>query len=155
MILNISIALSIFLFTSYCSPSGDFVDFELKYADVQGVKVSGDEGSYAFSVTISSPDKGCSQYADWWEVVSESGELIYRRILAHSHVSEQPFTRSGGKISVLKNQKVWVRAHMNNAGYGGIVMKGNVTDGFAVDTMPDDFAMNLETEKPLPGSCAF
>ena len=65
-------------------------------AAVEDVSVSGDPGRYQFAVTIRSDETGCDQYADWWEVVSESGDLLYRRILAHSHVDEQPFARSGG-----------------------------------------------------------
>ena len=47
-----------------------------KYAVVENVTVSGKEGKYTFSVTLKSPDKGCQQYADWWEVFSENGDLI-------------------------------------------------------------------------------
>jgi len=67
-------------------------------ARVTKVTVSGEANNYNFSVTIASPDTGCDQYADWWEVFTEDGVLIYRRILAHSHVTEQPFTRSGGAV---------------------------------------------------------
>ena len=126
-----------------------------EYADVTEVKVAGKQGSYTFQVTLSSPDKGCSQYADWWEVVSESGELIYRRILAHSHVDEQPFTRSGRPVNIQEDQLVWVRAHMNKKGYGGTTMKGSVSAGFQKAEMPDDFAQDLEKSQPLPKGCAF
>jgi len=102
-----------------------------------------------------SPDKGCDQYADWWEVVSENGDLIYRRILGHSHVDEQPFTRSGGAVDISKNQQVWVRAHMNNTGYGGLVMKGSVDAGFQITPWPDDFAEGVDKVEPLPTGCAF
>lgn len=35
-------------------------------AMILSVKVSGEAGGYNFTVTVSSPDEGCSQYADWW-----------------------------------------------------------------------------------------
>lgn len=125
------------------------------FADVTTVSVSGTENNYTFSVTISSPDKGCDQYADWWEVVSTSGELIYRRILLHSHVNEQPFTRSGGVVTISENQTVWVRAHMNNNGYGGATLKGTVKDGFSPANFPDTLGINLDQIEPLPDGCNF
>ena len=64
------------------------------------VDVTGEENAYTFSIGILSPDTGCDQYADWWEIVSLDGDLIYRRILAHSHVNEQPFVRSGGPVAI-------------------------------------------------------
>src|SRR5262252_1297487 len=63
-------------------------------AHVVQVQVSGNAGAFSFSVTVRSPDSGCARYADWWEVVSTDGKLLHRRILMHSHVDEQPFTRS-------------------------------------------------------------
>ena len=108
-------------------------------ADVTAVSVTGNAGDYRFSVTVSSPDTGCDQYADWWEVLGESGDLLYRRVLLHSHVGEQPFSRSGGPVAA--DQVVWVRAHMNPQGYGGVAFKGTVQDGFAAaaqDLLPAD-----------------
>jgi len=69
-------------------------------ADVLSVEVTGSPNAYQFSVKIASPDTGCEQYADWWEVLSEDGQLLYRRILLHSHVNEQPFVRSGGPVNI-------------------------------------------------------
>jgi len=124
-------------------------------ADVLSVQVSGDAGAYMLSVEISSPDTGCEQYADWWEVIDEDGYLIYRRILAHSHVGEQPFTRSGGPVPIEAETVVWIRAHMNPGGYGSSVLQGSVQNGFFPAVLSPDFAADLEESPPLPESCAF
>lgn len=139
---------------SGCYPVTNEVQ-EPEYADVKKVEVRGNEQAYNFSVTLESPDTGCEQYADWWEVVSDKGDLIYRRILAHSHVDEQPFTRAGGEVKINSNQQVWVRAHMNNTGYVGLAMKGSVENGFRITPWPDGFAEGLEKVAPLPTGCAF
>lgn len=124
-------------------------------AEIVSVSVTGDENNYTFSVGIKSPDKGCNQYANWWEVVSEGETLLYRRILAHSHVNEQPFVRSGGPVAIDKDQVVYVRAHMNTSGYGEIVFKGSVASGFKEEKLNKTFAGQLETTAPLPSGCAF
>jgi len=124
-------------------------------ANVVSVSVSGNEGDYHFSVEIQSPDTGCDQYANWWEVVSEDGDLIYRRILLHSHVNEQPFSRRGGPVNTEADQTVWIRAHMNNTGYGGTVLFGSVESGFEEAETDENFAGGLETTEPLPDGCAF
>ena len=61
-----------------------------------------------FPSIVASPDTGCDQYANWWEVITEDGALIYRRILGHSHVNEQPFIRSGVGVVIDENQVVIV-----------------------------------------------
>lgn len=123
--------------------------------EIIDVEVSGDENSYEFSVTIKSPDTGCDQYADWWEVFDLNGKLIYRRILAHSHVSEQPFTRAGGPIKISKDLEVYVRAHMNNSGYGSKVFKGSVEKGLSSGNLDKEYAQDLEEVAPLPSRCDF
>jgi len=122
---------------------------------VTAVEVSGSENSYTFNVTIKSPDTGCKQYADWWEVFDEEGKLLYRRILGHSHVDEQPFTRSGGPVAIPENQMVYVRAHMNPLGYGSYVFSGTVKDGFKEEVIGTSVARDLESTAPLPTDCAF
>ena len=124
-------------------------------ADVAEVKVQGTESNYTFHVTLESPDKGCEQYADWWEVISSDGLLLYRRILTHSHVNEQPFTRSGGPVEIDQNQKVWIRAHMNNTGFGGKAFYGSVSEGFKLKPFPDGLGKGLEKVSPLPYGCRF
>lgn len=124
-------------------------------AQVISVSVSGEPNDYRFSVTLQSPDTGCDQYADWWEVITADGRLVYRRILAHSHVSEQPFSRSGGPVDIVANEEVIVRAHMNNSGYGSQVFTGTVQAGLATMTTESVFAENLAFVDPLPTNCAF
>jgi len=124
------------------------------HADVQGVSTSGDAGAYDFSVTVHSPDVDCDQYADWWEVLSEDGQLIFRRILMHSHADEQPFTRGGGPVPVQADTVVIVRAHLNTVGYGGAAMRGSVAGGFvAAPEIDASFAAEVETQAPLPEDC--
>jgi len=127
------------------------------FAEVKNVAFSGKESKYNFSVTLKSPDTGCQQYADWWEVITEDGELVYRRILAHSHVGEQPFSRSGGTVDILSTDVVIIRGHMNNTGYGegDIAMKGSIATGFQTFTISKDFASDLDKKAPLPSGCAF
>lgn len=124
-------------------------------ADVVGVAASGAPGAYRFQVTISSPDTGCDRYADWWEVLSEEGDLIYRRVLTHSHVDEQPFERSGGPVKVQPDQLIFVRAHLHPTGYGGKAAQGTVTSGFEPTRLASDFASAAAQLQPLPEGCRF
>jgi hypothetical protein len=65
-----------------------------------------------FSVTVRHADAGWEHYADRWQVLTESGEVLATRVLRHPHVEEQPFTRQlrGVKIPE-KVQRVRIRAH--------------------------------------------
>ena len=128
---------------------------ENEQAKVIAVDCVGGPNNYTISVTIESPDTGCDQYADWCEVFYPDSTLIYRRILAHSHVTEQPFTRSGGVVAVGPDEFIYVRAHMNNTGYGTQVFSGNVREGLVLDSLATSYAIGLETQAPLPDDCAF
>lgn len=124
-------------------------------AQVEAVTVSGEPGNYTFSVTVASPDSGCDQYADWWEVISPEGMLIYRRVLAHSHVDEQPFNRTGGPVSIAPDQVVIVRAHMHPDGYDTQAQQGTASTGFAEVALEEGFAADAAQQEPLPQGCAF
>lgn len=124
-------------------------------ADVEGVYTKGTTGSYTFSVKLKSIETGCAQYADWWEVLSEKGELLYRRILVHSHPDTQPFTRSGGPVNIDEKSLVYVRAHMNTVGYVGDVYVGSVKEGFKKSDMVPSFPKALERTQPLPKGCLY
>ena len=154
-----TLALATLLFIS-CSSNSETTSTEPplvsgEFANIVSVTTSGGENNYTFSVGIKSPDKGCSQYANWWEVLSEDGTLIYRRILGHSHVNEQPFVRTGGAVDIAKNQIVIVRAHMNTSGYGMQTFKGSIDNGFISFTTEKGFATAIENQEPLPSGCAF
>jgi len=125
------------------------------YAVITQVNATGDEGAYTFEVGIASPDTGCDQYADWWEVIDPSGSLAYRRILAHSHINEQPFIRSGGRVNIGADDIVIVRAHMNTSGYGRQAYQGSVSGGFEEIILPEDHLPELESQSPLPDDCSF
>jgi len=81
--------------------------------------------------------------------------LLTRRVLLHAHVDEQPFTRSMGGLKVQPGERVIIRAHMNDAGYGSTVMRGTVADGFSQGEFDVKFAEDLQTQRPLPSNCAF
>ncbi|MFT4637364.1 MAG: hypothetical protein ACI8T1_000673 [Verrucomicrobiales bacterium] len=128
---------------------------ERAVADVINVSVCSNENAYNFSVRVSSPDKGCDQYADWWEILREDGDLVYRRVLLHSHVSEQTFTRSGGTVNIGADEIVWIRAHTNNSGYGGQIYQGSVNTGFNPASQSPMFAYRVGEEALLPDGCDF
>ena len=145
------------LSTVFCSTPVRVTELpdNLNTAQVLKVEARGRPSNYHFAVTIDSPDIGCEQYANWWEVISEDGELLYRRILAHSHVDEQPFTRNGGSIPLQPNQIAIVRVHMHPTGYSTKAQIGTVEAGFYPITLDPDFAMQVAQQQPLPTGCAY
>lgn len=124
-------------------------------ARVLKVAATGKPNNYTFAVTVSSPDTGCDKYANWWEVVTPEGELLYRRVLLHSHVDEQPFTRTGGTVAIEPQQEVIVRVHMFPDGYSLMAQQGTVASGFSEVTLPSEWAVELESVEPLPRNCTF
>ena len=124
-------------------------------AHITAVTTNGTEKSYHFTVTVASDETGCEQYANWWEVLSKDGTLLYRRILIHSHPNQQPFTRSGGYVPIKKDEVVYVRAHMNKLGYVGDIFEGSVKLGFKKAKEVPDFNTSIETQIPLPTGCLY
>jgi len=73
-----------------------------------------------FSVTVRHSDSGWGHYADGWQVLTESGEVLATRVLRHPHVKEQPFTRHLPGVKIPEEiQQVRVRAHDSTHGHGG------------------------------------
>ena len=60
--------------------------------NVESVRQS--NGNYQFAVTLRHADKSWDHYANFWQVQSEDGKVLGKRVLHHPHVNEQPFTRS-------------------------------------------------------------
>lgn len=59
------------------------------------VELVRDGGAWQPTVTLRHADTGWEHYADAWRVVDGQGRVLAQRTLAHPHVTEQPFTRSG------------------------------------------------------------
>ncbi len=76
-------------------------------------------GKRDFFVSVRHDDTGGEHYADGFEILSVSGEIIRKRVLAHPHVDEQPVTRDARSVSLPDEAtEVDVRAHDNVHGYG-------------------------------------
>ncbi|MEL7486757.1 MAG: hypothetical protein AAGJ87_06030 [Pseudomonadota bacterium] len=90
-------------------------------ADVVSAKAAQSaNGSWRFSVTVRHSDAGWDHYADAWEVLGPKREVIARRILAHPHVDEQPFTRSLSGVEIPETiDQLTIRARDSVHGYGG------------------------------------
>lgn len=93
-------------------------------ADVVAVEVSQSaNGTWRFDVTVAHEDEGWNHYADQWDVLAPDGTVLGERVLAHPHVTEQPFTRSlSGVVIPPEVDTVTIRARDSVHGYGGIEM---------------------------------
>ncbi|MEO0536727.1 MAG: hypothetical protein AAF215_23055 [Cyanobacteria bacterium P01_A01_bin.123] len=141
---------------SELTPPSESSQAQDSFATVTAVEVTaGEPEAYTFVITIESPDTGCDQFANWWEVLDEEGNLIFRRILVHSHVDEQPFSRPGGAVAVQPDQPLLVRAHMYPHGYGTQAMQGTVDTGFEETTLPEGFAADVAQAEPQPVGCEY
>ncbi len=69
-------------------------------------------GRYRLDVTLRHADSGWDHYADKWQVLTPDGRILGERVLLHPHVSEQPFTRSLGRVAVpTAIRRLRIRAH--------------------------------------------
>lgn len=114
-------------------PAAHIVDFreDLDYAQIVRVRAdrTGDD-TWSFSVTVRHKDEGWDHYADLWEVVDpRDGTVLGKRVLAHPHDNEQPFTRSQSGIDIPPAlDHVIVRAKCTVHGYGGRAVKLNLSE---------------------------
>ena len=90
---------------------------------VNVVAQSSAAGTYRFDVTLSHADEGWAHYADGWEIRDGDGSVLAKRVLAHPHVNEQPFTRGLGGVRLPASlTSVTIAAHDSVHGYGGAEM---------------------------------
>ncbi|WP_033067280.1 hypothetical protein [Thalassospira australica] len=90
-------------------------------ADVVGAKATkSSDDTYRFDVTVAHDDTGWDHYANVWEVVGPEGSVLGRRVLAHPHVNEQPFTRSLSGVAIPSDvSRVTIRAGDLVHAFGG------------------------------------
>ena len=86
------------------------------------------DGSWSFSVTLSSPYDTPEQYADAWRVVGPDGSEFGFRLLAHDHANEQPFTRSQNGIVIPADvETVTIEARDQINGWGEDTLEHDLT----------------------------
>lgn len=89
-------------------------------ADVVAVEVTETgPGQWRFAVTVRHEDRDPDHWADWWRVRTADGRELGRRVLLHSHVDEQPFTRDEQIMIARDVAVVIVEAHDTVHGLGG------------------------------------
>ena len=92
---------------------------------VEAVEERGDQ--WTFVVTVRHDDRDPDHWADWWIVRTPKGQELGRRVLLHSHVDEQPFTRDE-RIRIPREVTiVVVEAHDKVHGYGGKTVTVDLT----------------------------
>ena len=98
-------------------------------ADVLNVIMSENmDGTFDLDVTVKHADTGWDHFANWWRVKTEDGKEFGRRVLAHPHVNEQPFTRELYDLKVPEGVSVViVEAHDMVHEYGGKTVRVDMT----------------------------
>lgn len=93
-------------------------------------------GTWTFRVTVRHADRDPDHWADWWRVRTPDGTELGRRVLLHSHVGEQPFTRDERIRIPAGVTVVVVEAHDKVHDLGGATVVVDLTQasgsGFAV-----------------------
>ena len=80
----------------------------------------GDDGTWRFDVTLSSPYDTPERYADAWRVLASDGTELGVRVLAHDHQNEQPFTRSLNGVDIPDDVSVvTIEGRDQVSGWGG------------------------------------
>ena len=79
-----------------------------------------DDGTWDFSVTMTSPYDTPERYADGWRVLGPDGTAYGTHTLAHDHANEQPFTRRQSGVEIPDAvDEVTVEGRDLSNGFGG------------------------------------
>ena len=77
-------------------------------------------GGWTVTATLRHGDTGWDDYADGWRVLTEEGDVVGTRTLAHPHVDEQPFTRSLSGVAIPDGAaRVLIETSTTATGWGG------------------------------------
>ena len=89
-------------------------------ATIEHVTATKSGATWSFSVTLRHADTGWDDYADGWRVLAMDGTELGLRVLHHPHVTEQPFTRSLGGVTLPDGtETVQIEARTNTDGWSG------------------------------------
>lgn len=103
---------------------------DARFPDVIAATATPDgDGTWSFSVTISSPYDSPDRYADAWRVLGPGGEVLGVRELLHDHAAEQPFTRSLAGVPLDSEiEVVTIEGRDQLNGWGGQTVEVRVVD---------------------------
>jgi hypothetical protein len=99
----------------------DDVTSEQRFPDVLAAELTSEPaGTYAVTVTLSSPYDSPDRYAAGWRVLAPDGSELGSHTLTHDHASEQPFTRTQTGLEIPQQvTEVTVEGRDLRYGYGG------------------------------------
>lgn len=93
-------------------------------AKIEDATARQSDGAWSFSVTVRHNDSGWDHYADIWTVNTPDGKEVGRRVLAHPHENEQPFTRSLSGVTIPQGvSEVVIKAHDTVHGWSSETLK--------------------------------
>lgn len=102
--------------------AGALADDDADFPNILEVEPTYDgvSGTWAFSVTVSSPYDTPDRYADGWRVVGPEGAVYGVHTLAHDHRNEQPFTRRQSNVEIPDDvDEVTIEGRDQANGFGG------------------------------------
>ncbi len=89
-------------------------------AQVVGAEAEPSAAGWTITATLRHGDTGWDDYADGWRVLTEGGDVLGTRDLAHPHVDEQPFSRSLSGVRVPEGTaRVLIESSTTATGWGG------------------------------------
>ena len=124
------ILLVLWLFTSTVFATESNVEESFDKAQVTFVSAAQQfDGSWCFKVSVRHNDEDWEHYADGWDILDASHNILWEKTLTHPHVYEQPFTRRLCDIKIPpKIQKLVVRAKCNRHSYGDKTITVDLTN---------------------------